>query len=196
MMLVIRPRSHCQSDASARRMPHAMIIRWQAGASSTPTRSCRSSFTRKRRRRRFASLGWLRSTSRSRPCSDSCRRRSPVPTALRYSPAMPCPKADDPLRRRMPATSSATSRPSAMAERSCLANRSHHPAIAWTSNSKEQGRPGTPAAATGAPRSDRCSGNTSSARRCTRSAFRRRGAWRWRRPASRSIARKCSMARC
>jgi uncharacterized protein YdiU (UPF0061 family) len=37
---------------------------------------------------------------------------------------------------------------------------------------KEQGRRGFRAAVTGAPRSGRCCGNTSSARRCTRSAFR------------------------
>ena len=34
-------------------------------------------------------------------------------------------------------------------------------------------------AVTGAPRSDRCCGNTSSAKPCTRSAFRPPGAWPW-----------------
>jgi hypothetical protein len=44
---------------------------------------------------------------------------------------------------------------------------------------KGQGRRGSPAGVTGAPRSGRCCGNTSSARRCTRSAFRPPGAWQW-----------------
>ena len=45
------------------------MVGWQAGASSTPTRSCRSSSTRMRHRLRSASRAWLCSTGRSHRCS-------------------------------------------------------------------------------------------------------------------------------
>ena len=52
---------------------------WPAGTSSTPTRSCRSSSTRLRRRRRCASRVSSPSTGRSRSSSGSTRKRSTGP---------------------------------------------------------------------------------------------------------------------
>ena len=87
------------------------------------------------------------------------------------SPASACPTAPTRSRWPMPATSSAISCPSsATAAPSCSARSSTRTACAATSSSRAPGRRRSRAGATAAPRSVRCCANTSSARRCSRSA--------------------------
>ena len=144
-------------------------------------------FTPHGARGRCAPRGSSCSTRRSRPTSASIRMRSADAGAadVRRQRAAARRRADRAGLRRPPVRPlhEPRRRPGDPARRAA----SRPTAAGSTSSSRARAAPATRAAATAGRRSGRCSANISSARRCTPSAFPRRGASPWPRR-----ARRCS----
>ena len=121
------------------------------------------------------SRGCWSSTSRSPSSWGSTRTGYAAPTVLGCSPEPWCPRAPILLLRAMRDISSAAGcRVSAMAGRCCSVNSSTPKDSCATSISRVPAARRSPAAATGWPPSAPCFASTSSAKRCTHSASRRR----------------------